>query len=128
MFSKAESDYLKSQPVARIATATAKGRPNVATVGFEFDGRYFYVGSIEQEILHDTPKYRNIKSGNKQVAVTIDDIVSVEPWSVRGIRVNGVADIVVREGEFGAGDYIRIKPQVSWSWGISESSARTVWK
>jgi pyridoxamine 5'-phosphate oxidase family protein len=128
MFNEAELDYLKSQPVARIATATTKGRPNVATVGFEFDGKYFYVGSIQQEILHKSPKYRNIKSGNKQVALTIDDIVSVEPWSVRGIRVNGVADIVVREGEFGAGDYVRIKPEVSWSWGISESGARTVWK
>ena len=68
----------------------------MVTVGFEFDGEYFYVGSVEQEILHNSPRYRNIKSGNKQVALTIDDIVSVEPWSVRGIRVNGVADIVVR--------------------------------
>lgn len=120
MFNEAEIDYLKSQPVVRIATATTKGTPNVATVGFEFDGEYFYVGSVEQEILHKSPRYRNVKSGNKRVALTIDDVVSLDPWKVRGIRINGVADIVVRMGELGEGDYIRVKPDVSWSWGLTK--------
>ena len=128
MFNKDETKYLKSQFLARVATATPKGKPNVAPVGFEFDGKYFYVGSIKQEILKAMPRYHNIKNGNRRVAMVIDDLVSVDPWKPRGIRVNGSADIVVRDGEFGRGEYIRIKPLVSWSWGIKKSRAKTVWK
>jgi pyridoxamine 5'-phosphate oxidase family protein len=128
MFNKDELKYLKSQFLARVATATPKGKPNVAPVGYEFDGKYFYIGSIKQEILHSTPRFLNIKSGNKRVALVVDDLVSVDPWKPRGVRVNGVADIVERKGEFGKGDYIRIKPKLSWSWGLSKSSTKTVWK
>jgi pyridoxamine 5'-phosphate oxidase family protein len=128
MFNKEELGYLKSQFLARVATASRNGRPNVAPVGFEFDGKYFYIGSIKQDILRSTPRYLNIKSGNGRVALVIDDLVSVDPWKPRGIRVNGVGEIVTREGEFGKGEYIRIKPTLSWSWGLSESRTKTVWK
>ncbi len=128
MFNKEELEYLKSQLLARVATATAKGKPNVAPVGFEFDGKYFYIGSIKQKILRSTPRYVNVKNGNRQVALVIDDLVSVDPWKVRGIRVNGVADIVTHEGEFGKGDYIRIRPKISWSWGLGDTPVKTVWK
>lgn len=128
MFNQKELEYLKSQNLMRIATATPKGKPNVAPVGFEFDGKYFYVGSIKQEILRSTPRYLNVKKGNSRVALVIDDLVSVDPWKPRGIRVNGVADIVTRKGEFGKGEYVRIRPKVSWSWGLSDSRTRTVWK
>ncbi len=128
MFNKAELKYLKSQVLLRIATADRKGKPNVAPVGFEFDGKYFYVGSVTQEILRSTPRYRNIKSGNDQIALVIDDLVSLEPWKVRGVRVNGLAEIVTHKGEFGKGEYIRVKPKLSWSWGISEERVKTVWK
>jgi pyridoxamine 5'-phosphate oxidase family protein len=128
MFNKDELKYLKSQFIARVATATAKAKPNVAPVGFEFDGKCFYVGSIKQKILRSTPRYLNVKSGNRQVALVIDDLVSVDPWKVRGIRVNGVADIVTHEGGFGRGEYIRIRPKVSWSWGIDNASTLTIWK
>ncbi len=43
-FTKKEIEYLKSQRLARIATATKKGEPDIAPVGFDFDGEYFYVG------------------------------------------------------------------------------------
>lgn len=128
MFNKEELGYLKSQFLARVATASRNGRPNVAPVGFEFDGKYFYIGSIKQDILRSTPRYLNIKSGNRRVALVIDDLVSVDPWKPRGIRVNGVGEIVDHVGEFGKGEYIRIKPTLSWSWGLSESRTKTVWK
>ena len=128
MFNKEELNYLKSQLLARVATATAKGKPNVAPVGFEFDGKYFYIGSVTQKTLRSTPRYLNIKNGNWQVALVIDDLVSVDPWKVRGIRVNGVADIVKHTGEFGRGEYIRIKPKLSWSWGLGDARGKIVWK
>jgi len=38
MFSDKEIAYLNSQRLARIATASVEGRPDVAPVGFSFDG------------------------------------------------------------------------------------------
>jgi pyridoxamine 5'-phosphate oxidase family protein len=128
MFNQSELDYLKSQYLARVATASSSGKPNVAPVGFEFDGKYFYIGSIKQEILKATPRYRNVKNGGKRVAMVIDDLVSVDPWTPRGIRINGVADIVTRDGEFGKGEYVRIKPKLTWSWGLGKERTKTVWR
>ncbi len=124
MFSEPEVNYLRQQPLARIATVSKAGRPNVAPVGFEFDGEHFYVGSIRQEILHSTPRYKNVKAGNKWVAMTIDDLASIDPWKPRGIRVNGTADIVEREGQFGKGEYIRITPRSWWSWGLPDAKTQ----
>jgi pyridoxamine 5'-phosphate oxidase family protein len=46
MFSEPEVTYLKSQRLARIATVSKKGQPDVVPVGLEFDGNIFWVGSI----------------------------------------------------------------------------------
>ena len=56
LFSEKELQYLKSQRLARLGTATKNGVPNVAAVGFDFDGTYFYVGGIH---LTKTNKYKN---------------------------------------------------------------------
>jgi pyridoxamine 5'-phosphate oxidase family protein len=48
----------------------------------------------------------------------VDDLEYIQPWKPRGIRIYGVAELVEREGMFGPGVYMRIKPIVSWSWGI----------
>jgi pyridoxamine 5'-phosphate oxidase family protein len=118
MFSVAELNYLKSQRLARIATASLKATPEVSPVGFEFDGKYFWVGSHSKEIFPNTRRYRNITSGNNRVSIVIDDLASVEPWRPRGIKVSGRAEVVDHNGIFGEGRYIRISPLVSVSWGI----------
>ena len=133
MFSEKEVEYIKSQHLARIATASAgsskegqrEGRsiqPDVVPVGFDFDGDYFYVGGMN--ILKST-KYKNVLKNNK-VAIVIDDLKSVHPWDPRGIKIYGTADVVTRQGGYmeGTGDsnpsYIRIRPNKKWSWGIEE--------
>jgi pyridoxamine 5'-phosphate oxidase family protein len=118
LFSEPEVQYLKSQRLARIATVSSKGQPDVVPVAFEFDGTNFYVGSHSQDIFHRTLKYKNVKDGNKQVAITIDDLESIEPWRPRAIKVYGTAEVVEHKGIFGPGRYLRISPQVSWSFGI----------
>lgn len=118
MFSEAEVNYLKSQRLARIATASAKGTPEVSPVGFEFDGKYFWIGSHSQEIFFRTRRYRNITSGNRRVSIVIDDLASVTPWRPRGIKVSGTAEVVEHDGIFGPGKYFRITPKVTVSWGI----------
>ena len=123
MFSQAEADYLKTQRLARIATASAKGIPEVSPVGFEFDGKYFWIGSHSQEIFFGTRRYRNIASGNRHVSIVIDDLASVTPWRPRGIRVSGTAEVMQHDGIFGPGKYFRITPKVTVSWGIEPPTA-----
>lgn len=121
MLSKAETDYLKDQRLARIATASSKGVPEVSPVAFEFDGRHFWVGSHSQDIFHRTRRYRNILAGSDDVSLVVDDLASVDPWRPRGIKVSGKAEILEHAGIFGKGRYIRITPRLTVSWGIEPS-------
>ena len=118
MFSNPEIDYLNSQRLARFATVNSKGQPDVVPVGFEFDGKYFWIGSHNQQIFFLGIKYMNVKNGNNLVSLTIDDLESVNPWKPRSIKVYGVAEIMDHEGRFGKGKYIRVTPKTSWSMGI----------
>jgi pyridoxamine 5'-phosphate oxidase family protein len=115
-FTEEEIAYLRTQRLARIATVAADGQPDVMPVGYQFDGKYFYVGGMNPV---KTRKFRNVRSGNTKVALVIDDLVSVNPWTVRGLRIYGNAELLVRqEGLFGPGQYLRITPTVSWSWNL----------
>ncbi len=118
MFSEGETQYLKTQRLARIATVSSKGQPEVSPVGFEYDGKHFYVGSHDQDIFFKTRRYRNIKNGNNKVALVIDDLESIDPWRPRGLKVQGTAEMVEHKGIFGKGTYLQITPKVSISWGI----------
>ena len=114
-FTEEEAAYLRSQPLARIATVGPGGQPDVAPVGFEFDGIYLYVGGRAPE---RTRKFLNVEAGQAKVALVVDDLVSTDPWTPRGLRVYGSADLIEREGMFGPGTYMRITPQISWSWNL----------
>lgn len=118
LFSEAESNYLKSQRLARVATASKSGVPEVSPVAFEFDGKYFWIGSHSKEIFNTTRRYKNIKNENKRVHLVIDDLESIDPWKLRTIKVSGVAEIMEHEGMFGKAQYIRITPKITASWGI----------
>ena len=124
IFSRNETEYLKSQRIARIATVSMledrSMQPDVVPVGFDFDGEYLYVGGMN--ILKST-KYKNILK-NSRVAIVIDDLKTVDPWDPRGIRIYGVADAVERQDGYmnqtghTEHQYIRIRPMKKWSWGI----------
>ena len=118
-YSAPEIEYLKSQRLARIATVSRDGQPDVVPVGFEFDGKYFYVGSHSQGVFFRTRKYKSVRDGSKRVGLVVDDLESVDPWKPRGIKVVGTAEVVEHNGMFGPGKYLRITPRFSWSWGIS---------
>jgi pyridoxamine 5'-phosphate oxidase family protein len=112
-FTDDEVAYLRSQPLARIATVSPEGQPDASPVGFGFDGTYFYVGGHGDPA--KTRKFRNVQAGNVKVALIIDDLLSTRPWAPRSMRVYGTAEIVEREGQFGPGPYLRITPTISWS-------------
>jgi pyridoxamine 5'-phosphate oxidase family protein len=130
LFSQKEVEYLKSQRLARVATAAiatssekrGSVQPDVVPVGFDFDGDYFYVGG--KNLLRST-KYKNVLQNNK-VAIVIDDLKTINPWDPRGMKIYGDADIATRQGGYmdrsGHSNlqYIRINPTKKWSWGIDE--------
>ena len=126
IFSQKEIEYLKSQRLARIATAATLTQeeksiqPDVVPVGFDLDGEYLYVGGMN---LLKSTKYRNVLRNDK-VAIVVDDLKSIDPWEARGIKVYGTADIITRQGGYMENtdhpnpQYIRITPKKKWSWGV----------
>ncbi len=126
-FTSEELAYLQSQPLARLATHSSDGQPDVVPVGFEFDGTRFWVGGTGPSVL-TTRKFRNVTAGNEEVALVVDDLVSFEPFVARGIRVYGRAgQPVEREGFAGPGSYFPITPVVSWSWNMAGEPAGDTW-
>jgi pyridoxamine 5'-phosphate oxidase family protein len=141
IFSGKEVEYIKSQSIARIATAaeveagladkskdntSAIIQPDVVPVGFHFDGEYFYIGGFD--MLRST-KYKNVLR-NSLIALVIDDLKSIKPWQPRGIRIYGEAEISKRQGAFleKYGYFetvysIRVTPKKKWSWGIDDNYA-----
>ncbi len=118
MFTDAELAYLKAQRLTRVATVSRALQPDVATVSVEFDGEYFYVSG---RTMTRTLKYKNVLRGNTKVALVFDDH-DPETRRPRGIKIHGTAEIVMREGHFGAKEYFRITPLHSWSWGIESQT------
>ena len=114
-FTEDEAAYLKSQPLARVATVDPDGQPDVTRVSFEFDGTYFYLGGWAPE---QTRRFRNVKAGHAKVALVVDDLVSVDPWTPRLLRVYGNgragrAGRAVRPGSVYAdhpGDLLELEP------------------
>ncbi len=114
MFSAKELAYLKSQPLARIGTASKSGRPDVAAVSFDTDEEYIYVSGRD---VTNTMKYKNVLE-NPRASFVVDDLKTMRPWAPRGIKIQGKTDIVKHTGYMGLGTYIRIKPVLKRSWNI----------
>lgn len=114
-FSPEEVAYMATQPLARLATVDRTGQPDVSPVVFEFDGNDFWIGGRDPE---RTRKFRNVAGGNAKVSLIIDDLASRSPWAPRFLRIYGVAQLEQRTGAFGAGMYLRIRPEISWSWNL----------
>lgn len=66
-------------------------------------------------------KWRDLQA-NPRIALVVDDLQSVNPWTPRGIEVRGRAELHAEGGEkFGPGwdaAWIRIVPTRIVSWGI----------
>jgi pyridoxamine 5'-phosphate oxidase family protein len=117
-FTEKQLEYLRSQRLARMATADTGGQPHVMPVTFRVsaDAAAIEVGG---RAFGKTKKYRDILA-NPKVAIVIDDLASVTPWSPRGIEVRGTA--ALQEGEGGpvaSGEpWVRITPERIVAWGI----------
>lgn len=92
--SKTDKTFIQKMPVSRLATATEDCEPVVRPVWPVFDGVYFYIASDP-----DTPKIEHIES-NPQVSLVFDDY-DRENWSnIKGIRIQGEAEILWNGEEY----------------------------
>jgi pyridoxamine 5'-phosphate oxidase family protein len=116
--------YLDSQRLGRLATAQPNGTLQVNPVGFHYNSQ---LGTIDIGGSHmaASKKFRNVKR-NANVAFVVDDIASIEPWSVRCVEVRGYAEALEEPRNSTAnypGPIIRIYPQRIISMGDLLSAA-----
>ena len=115
----AERDYLQSQPLARLATVDANGAPQNSPVGAFFDEKSGDI-VIGGHAMGGTRKFRNVQS-NGRVALVVDDLVTRDPWTVRGLEIRGTAralEDVDPPVPFMSREVIRITPTWVCSWGV----------
>ncbi|SFD97388.1 pyridoxamine 5'-phosphate oxidase family protein [Actinacidiphila alni] len=115
---EAERAYLRKQHLGRLATVDAQGRPQANPVGYFVrpDGAI----DIGGYAMGTTKKWRNI-AANPRVSLVVDDIASVDPWTVRGVEIRGTAEQVVGPHDLGAHlsqELIRIRPYRIIGWGL----------
>jgi pyridoxamine 5'-phosphate oxidase family protein len=116
VFTDAERAFLRDQRIARLATADVNGTPDVSAVGFQLDGDVIVSGGLD---LTKTIRYRHLQA-NPVATIVIDDLVSIDPWTPRGVKARGPADLT--QGPDGSW-VIRISAKTVWSWGLNEGAA-----
>ena len=102
VFTDGELEFLRSQRLARLATASKAGQPDVSAVGYALDDDTIVSGGID---LTKTIRYRHLLE-NPQATIVIDELVSVDPWQPRGVKVRGPATLEDDGGHL----RIRIRP------------------
>jgi pyridoxamine 5'-phosphate oxidase family protein len=116
---EAERAYLQSQPLARLATVDGAGAPQNNPVGAFLDEQTGDI-IIGGHAMGASRKFRNVQR-NGHVALVIDDLVSRDPWTVRGLEIRGTA-VALEDVEppvpFMSREIIRITPTWVTSWGV----------
>jgi pyridoxamine 5'-phosphate oxidase family protein len=116
---EAERAYLQSQPLARLATVDGAGAPQNNPVGAFLDEETGDI-IIGGHAMGASRKFRNVQR-NGHVALVIDDLVSRDPWTVRGLEIRGTAvalEDVDPPVPFMSREVIRITPTCVTSWGV----------
>jgi pyridoxamine 5'-phosphate oxidase family protein len=116
VFTDAEVAFLASQRIARIATASASGQPDVSAVGFSLEGDHIVSGGYD---ITKTVRYGHL-TANPRAVIVIDELVSTSPWTPRGVKVRGPVTLEQHDGSL----RIRIQPEVIWSWGINPDAEK----
>lgn len=112
-FTAAESAYLATQAIGRIATSR-NGTPDVAPVRFALAGSRIDISGMDPT---RTIKFHNVLA-NGQASFVVDDMISERPWLPRGVKVTGSATV---SGD-GTSAIISVTPHTVWSWGINEDA------
>ena len=120
VFSAEEIEYLRSQRLGRLATVGADGEPHVVPVGYRYNSALDTI-DIGGHDFAKRKKWRDVHA-NSTVAFVVDDIASLQPWTVRGIEIRGSAEALTKGGkELMQGfddEMFRIRPKRVRSWGL----------
>jgi len=119
ILTEAEAAYLAGQPLGRLATVSPDGMPQVNPVGFHYDPDLGVI-DIGGHGLAASKKFRNVAAGSR-AALVVDDLVSRQPWRVRGLEIRGDAETLTGQDPLMPGfspELIRIRPRRVISWGI----------
>ncbi len=92
--SKSDVSFIQQLPVGRLATATEECEPVVRPVWPVFDGVFVYLASDP-----DTPKLEHIEA-NPQVSIVFDDYDKNNWSAIKGIRIQGEAEILWNGEEY----------------------------
>lgn len=130
-FTKSEVEYLRTQPLGRIATVGPDGRPHVTPVGVFYDPATETIAIGSAADMAGSKKFRDVRR-RPDVALVIDDLAAVEPWAPRGLEIRGHGETHMDGGEevgrrLGAdfpfdAAWIRIRPRRILAWGIDSGS------
>lgn len=115
-FTDAELQYLLGERrLARLATVGKDGTPHVVPLGWTYNAELDAI-DIAGYRMEQSKKYRDVQRTGR-AAVVIDELVSVSPWTVRGIEIRGRAEALVRPTPL-----IRLHPERIVSWGIDKTA------
>ncbi|MFB4302084.1 PPOX class F420-dependent oxidoreductase [Actinomadura sp. NTSP31] len=118
-FTRAELDYLATQPIGRLATVTPDGQVQNNPTNFFVDADTGTI-VIGGGALGASKKFRNVQRGST-VAFVVDDLATVDPWAPRGIEIRGTAVALTDQEPPRPGlsrEIIRITPARIVSWGL----------
>jgi pyridoxamine 5'-phosphate oxidase family protein len=132
-FTETELEYLRGQPLGRLATVGRDGRPQVRPLGFflhpDFDG--VVLGGYAGSGMAGSAKFRNA-AARPAVALVVDDVATTDPWAPRGVEIRGEAETHLAGGaavgaRVGAPfdfdpAWILLRPRRVLTWGVDGSS------
>jgi pyridoxamine 5'-phosphate oxidase family protein len=115
VFTDRELAYLGEQRLGRLATVQRNGVVQNNPVGFSYNEELQTI-DIGGHNMAASQKFRNVAAGSK-VAFVVDDIPSLDPWTVRCLEIRGDAEALTDPGD-AAAPIIRIRPRRILSFGI----------
>jgi pyridoxamine 5'-phosphate oxidase family protein len=111
--------YLQGQPLGHLATVDDSGAPQNNPIGAFLDEETGDI-VVGGHAMGATRKFHNVQA-NAHVALVIDDLVSADPWTVRGLEVRGTA-VALSDVDppvpFMSREVIRITPTWVTAWGL----------
>jgi pyridoxamine 5'-phosphate oxidase family protein len=123
VFTDAEREYLLGDVrLGRLATLGADGTPHVVPTSFRYNSETDTI-DVGGHDFATRKKYRDALRHPK-AGFVVDDIVSFNPWRVRGLEVRGDVAVLETGGtSLGPGfspEMFRITPRRIVSWGMRD--------
>jgi pyridoxamine 5'-phosphate oxidase family protein len=126
MFTTAETTYLESQRLGRLATVGPDGQPHVVPVAFRYNPEHDTI-DIGGHGFAQRKKFRDVQR-NPRVAFVVDDLASVSPWRPRMLEIRGQAEILADGGQTIQPGFdpemFRVHPRRIVSFGIDGDAVR----